>query len=78
MLVRSDTALLAEVNCPRRWAARLAELACGDFDVLFGKRVGDVESGKAAGCEAAGIEPEAHGILALAKDDDGADAGYAL
>jgi len=32
----------------------LAELAGGYFDVLLGERVGDVESGKAAGGEAAG------------------------
>src|SRR5438093_1306849 len=47
----------------------LSELTCGDLDVLLGKRVGDVERGKAAGCEAAGVEPETHGVLALAKDD---------
>ncbi len=53
----------------------LAELAGGYFDVLLGERVGDVESGEAAGCEAAGIEPETHGVLALAKDDGVPDAG---
>ena len=56
----------------------LTELAGGDFDVLLGKGVGDVEGGEAAGGEAVGIEPDAHGVLALAEDDDGADAGDAL
>ncbi len=56
----------------------LAELACGDFDVLFGERVSDVERGKAAGGEAGGIKPETHGIFALAEDDGVTDAGNAL
>ena len=57
---------------------RLAELAGGDFDVLLGESVGDVEGGEAAGGEPGGIEPDAHGVLALAEDDDVADAGDAL
>ena len=56
----------------------LAELAGGDFDVLLGESVGDVEGGEAAGGESRGIEPDAHGVLALAEDDDGTDAGDAL
>ena len=56
----------------------LAELTGGDLDVLLGESVGDVERGEAAGGEAVGVEPDAHGVLALAEDDDIADAGDAL
>src|SRR6202044_650054 len=52
----------------------LAELAGSDFDVLLRKGVGDVEGGETTGGKAVGIEPDAHGILALAEDDDGTDA----
>jgi hypothetical protein len=56
----------------------LAELAGGDLDVLLGKGIGDVECGETAGGEEVGIEPDAHGVLALAEDDDGADTGDTL
>ena len=56
----------------------LTELSGGDLDVLLGEGVGDVERGEAAGGEPAGIEPEAHGVLALAEDDDVADARNTL
>ncbi len=56
----------------------LTELTCGDFHVLLGERVGNVECGEAAGGEAAGIEPETHRVLAFAEDDDVTDAGNTL
>ena len=52
----------------------MAELTGGDLDVLLSERIGDVKRGEAAGGETAGIEPDAHGVLALAEDDDVADA----
>ncbi len=61
-----------------RIGGRLTELAGSDFDVLLSKGVGYVESREAAGGEAIGIEPEAHRVFALAKDDDGTHAGNAF
>ena len=54
------------------------DLAGGDFDVLLLKGVDDVVGGEAAARHAPGVEPEAHGIFALAEDDDVGDAGDAL
>ena len=42
------------------------------------ERVDDVGGGQAASGQADGIEPDAHGVLALAEDDDIAHAGHAL
>ena len=56
----------------------LAELAGGDFDVLLGEGVGNVKGREFPGGEFFGVEPDAHGVLALAEDDDRADAGDAL
>ena len=55
-----------------------AKLAGGNFYVLLGQRVDDVERGEAARGQLGGVEPEAHGVLALAEDDDRADTGDAL
>ena len=55
-----------------------AQLSGGHFDVLLGEGVGDIQRSKATGGEAIGIEPETHGVLALAEDDNGADTGYTL
>src|SRR6201999_3627075 len=59
----------------RRIGGLLAKLTGGNLDVLLRERVGDVERGEAAGCEAAGIEPETHRVFAFSEDDDVADAG---
>ena len=57
---------------------RLAELAGGNFDVLFHQRIDHVSGGEIAGGQADRVEPEAHGVFALAEDGDVADAGHAL
>src|SRR3984885_6064082 len=57
---------------------RLAELPGGDLHVRLGEGIGDVEGRETASGEAVGIEPEAHGVLALAEDNDRADAGNTL
>ncbi len=57
---------------------RLAKLAGGNLHVLLGERTHNVASGKPLGSELSRIEPDAHGIFALAKDLHVADAGHAL
>ena len=57
---------------------RLPELAGGNLDVLLLERVHHVGCGQAAGGQAHGIEPHAHGVLALAEDHYIAHAGHAL
>src|SRR6185437_5986248 len=54
---------------------RLADLAGGNLNVLLGERVGNVGCSEAAGRELGRVEPYAHGVLALAKNDYIADAG---
>ena len=71
---RADAEL---VHLARR-RGRLAEAAGGDLDVLLAQRVDDVAGGQLARREALRIEPEPHRVLALAEDDDVADAGHAL
>ncbi len=56
----------------------LADLACGNFDVLLAECVDDVRGGEAACSQLVGIEPDAHGVLAFAEDDDVTDARDAL
>ena len=55
-----------------------ADLSGGDFDVLFLEGVDDVVGGEGAAGHAHGIKPEAHGIFALAEDEDVGNAGHAL
>ena len=71
---RADAEL---VHLPRR-RRRLAEAAGGDLDVLLAQRLDDVVGGQAARRQAIGVEPQAHRVLALAEDDDVADARHAL
>ena len=59
-------------------AGRLAELAGGNLDVLLGERVDHVGGGEAASGQAHRIEPDAHGVFALAEDHHVAHAGHAL
>ena len=61
-----------------RIGGRLAELAGGNFDVLLAQRADDVGGGELAGGELDRVEPDAHGVLADAEDDDIADALDAL
>jgi hypothetical protein len=55
-----------------------ADLSGGDFDVLLLERIDHIICGKRTASHADWIKPEAHGILALAEDDDVGDAGNAL
>ena len=57
---------------------RIAQRAGGDLDVLLAQRVDDVAGGEAARRQFARIEPQPHGVTALAEDDDVAHAGHAL
>ncbi len=57
---------------------RKAKLSGGDFDVLLRQRVGDIQRGQPARRQLVGIEPDAHGVLALAEDDDRAHARNTL
>jgi hypothetical protein len=61
-----------------RVRGRLAELAGGNLDVLLDQRVDHVGGGEAASGQAHRVEPDAHGVLALAEDHDVAHAGHAL
>ena len=55
-----------------------ADLSGGDFDVLFLEGVDGIVGGEGAAGHAHRVKPEAHGILALAEDEDVGDAGHAL
>ena len=55
-----------------------AHLSGGDFDVLLRESVDDIVGGEGAAGHAHGIKPEAHGIFALAEDEDVGHAGDAL
>ena len=55
-----------------------ADLSGGDLDVLFLESVYHIVGGEGAAGHAHRIEPEAHGIFALAEDEDVGDAGHAL
>ncbi len=57
---------------------RLAELAGGNLDILLDQRVDHIGCGKAAGRQANRIEPDTHGVFALAEDHHIAYAGHAL
>ncbi len=57
---------------------RTAQLAGGYFDVLLLQGGDHVGRGQLTGRQLRRIQPDAHGILALAEDDDVADAGNAL
>ena len=54
------------------------DLSSGDLDVLLGESIDHIVGGEGAPCQAHGIEPQAHGVFALAEDDDIGDAGNAL
>src|SRR5271166_6998692 len=55
-----------------------AHAAGGHFDVLFREGVDDIVRSKRAASETNRVEPKAHGILALSKDQDIGDAGDAF
>ena len=71
---RADAQLVHLIGGRRR----VADAAGGDLHVLLAQRVDDVAAGDAAAGQLAGIEPQAHRELALAEDDDVADARHAL
>src|ERR1035441_1955831 len=56
----------------------LTQLASRNLDVLLRECRNDVGRCKPTGCEAHRIEPHAHGVLALAKNHDIADAWHTL
>src|SRR6185312_4182149 len=56
----------------------LPDGASGDLDVLLLQRADDIGCGKLASRELDRIEPQPHGIFALAEDPDIADAADAL
>ena len=68
----TDLKLLAW-NCGLR-----TDLSGGDFDVLLGERAHDIGRGQGAAGHFFGIEPEAHGILALSEDENFGHAGNTL
>jgi hypothetical protein len=55
-----------------------ADLSGGDFDVLLLESIDHIVGGEAAAGHADGIEPETHGVFALAEDEDVGNAGNAL
>ena len=57
---------------------RTAQLAGGNFDVLLLQRRNHVGRGQLPRRQLRRVQPDAHGILALAEDHDFADAGDAL
>src|SRR6185312_12076459 len=57
---------------------RLPELASGNFDVLLLKRADDVRCSKPAGGHTDRVEPEAHGVAALAENADVPYSGHPL
>ena len=57
---------------------RSADLSGGDLHVLLAQRVDDIAGRQSAAGELVRIEPQAHRELALAEDDDVADARHAL
>ncbi len=61
-----------------RGRRRLPDLAGRDLHVLLVDRVLDVERGQAEVGELVRVEPDAHGIAALAENLHVADAGQAL
>ena len=56
----------------------LSKLSCRNLNVLFRKRVDHVGGRQIAGCQPDGVEPDAHGVLALTKNHHVAHAGNAL
>src|SRR5579883_2431433 len=62
----------------RRRSRRAPELAGRNFDVLLLDRIDDIGGRQSAGRQPGRIEPDAHGIFALAKNDDIAHALDAL
>ena len=57
---------------------RVADAAGGDLHVLLAQRADDVAGRQAARRQLVRVEPQPHRELALAEDDDVADAGHAL
>src|SRR5207245_11725538 len=47
-------------------------------DVLFGERVNRIRRGEATNRHADRIQPQSHGVFALAKNENVGNAGYAL
>src|SRR5208282_2639968 len=54
------------------------DLPGGDFDILFLKSADHIVGGESTAGHANGIEPQAHGKLAFAEDDDVGHAGNTL
>ena len=66
------------LECLLRVGWRLPKLAGGNLDVLLGQRIHHIGGGQVARGQAHRIEPDAHGVLALAEDHHVAHAGHAL
>jgi hypothetical protein len=65
------------------WKACFESMAAGragrrDLDVLLDQRVDHVGGGEAAGGQAHRVEPDAHGVFALAEDDTSPTPGTRL
>ena len=58
-----------------RFGGRLSDLSGGRHKVLFVDDVGEIGSGQPEFRQLVGANPEAHGVVALADDHRGADAG---
>src|SRR5690242_6637454 len=59
----------ANLECLSAANRRLADLAGGNFDVLFAERIDRVGGSQSAAGHAFGIEPQAHRISPLAEDE---------
>src|SRR6476646_10122293 len=57
---------------------RLSDLSGGYLDVLFVQGPDYVRSSQTAACHAHRIQPHAHGIFALSKDENVGHAGHAF
>ena len=66
---------MVRLSCACR---RVADAPCGHVDVLLAQGVHDIAGGQVPPRELAGIQPETHRKLSLAKDDDVSHAGDAL
>ncbi len=61
-----------------RVGRRLTELPGRDLDILLHQGIDHIGGGQAVSGQAHWVKPDAHGVFALAKDDDVANAGHAL